>query len=326
MAVRVADSLKQQNDLKSFPVAYSEDIWLDQNKGKGDADYKDLQTLYNENKLGGSGLPEPESADKVLVSASSNTRADGLEWKQVSKNDVGLQLPEFESLEEWDSLPAEEKSKYYNAGKGYVVIKEDVKGAKGVIDDTKPNSTVTTLSAKKINDSLVDIESALDGKQNFTKIDERTKTIEELFNEQDNITCAYQSRFNDGVGNDFGFVTIQKTNTKYGNVTFHSNNGIYQNRITNGVWSGWKELATMDKVEDKIERKDNPAELDFNKLLTTARYSIGSMYQNMPTQDIGILIVDNAQTYTSQIFITDNATYTRLHRDTGWYGWQKLSQ
>lgn len=97
MAVRVADSLKQQNDLKSFPVAYSEDIWLDQNKGKGDADYKDLQTLYNENKLGGSGLPEPESADKVLVSASSNTRADGLEWKQVSKNDVGLQLPEFES-------------------------------------------------------------------------------------------------------------------------------------------------------------------------------------------------------------------------------------
>lgn len=157
MAVRVADSIKQTNDLKTFPVAYSEDIWLDENKGEGDANYKDLQTLFNENKLGGSGLPEPESADKVLLSASSNTRADGLEWKQVSKNDVGLQLPEFESLEEWDSLPADEKSKYYNAGKGYVVIKEDVKGAKGVIDDTKPTSTVTTLSAKKINDSFTEV-------------------------------------------------------------------------------------------------------------------------------------------------------------------------
>lgn len=171
MAVRVADTVKAQNDLKSFPVAYSEDIWLDQNKGKGDADYKDLQTLYNENKLGGSGLPEPESADKVLVSASSNTRADGLEWKQVNKNDVGLQLPEFESLEEWDSLPAEEKSKYYNAGKGYVVIKEDVKGAKGVIDDTKPNSTVTTLSAKKINDSLVDKADKSYVDDNFATMD-----------------------------------------------------------------------------------------------------------------------------------------------------------
>ena len=166
MAVRVADTLKQQNDLKTFPVAYSEDIWIDENKGEGDANFKDLQTLYNENKLGGSGLPEPESADKVLLSASSNTRADGLEWKQVSKNDVGLQLPEFESLEEWDSLPADEKSKYYNAGKGYVVIKEDVKGAKGVIDDTKPTSTVTTLSAKKISDSLVDNYSTNEIKTN----------------------------------------------------------------------------------------------------------------------------------------------------------------
>lgn len=173
MAVRVADSLKQQNDLKTFPVAYSEDIWLDENKGEGDANFKDLQTLYNENKLGGSGLPEPESADKVLVSASSNTRADGLEWKQVSKNDVGLQLPEFESLEEWDSLPADEKSKYYNAGKGYVVIKEDVKGAKGVIDDTKPNSTVTTLSAKKINDSLEDKADKSYVDDNFATMDSR---------------------------------------------------------------------------------------------------------------------------------------------------------
>lgn len=247
MAVRVADSLKQQNDLKTFPVAYSEDIWLDENKGEGDANFKDLQTLYNENKLGGSGLPEPESADKVLVSASSNTRADGLEWKQVSKNDVGLQLPEFESLEEWDSLPAEEKSKYYNAGKGYVVIKEDVKGAKGVIDDTKPNSTVTTLSAKKINDSLVDLEPLHKRIANPTPkdlnaiLEEGTYSIGSLF-EYENAPKDVSS---------FGnlIVTVGKT---YITQEWLSGNDVsgsaWRTYRDNTSWSDWRYVATMDKV------------------------------------------------------------------------------
>lgn len=87
MAVRVADSLKQQNDLKTFPVAYSEDIWIDKNKGEGDADYKDLQTLYNEGALGGSGLPEPESKDKLLVS-TENEETSELEWSQIDKGTI----------------------------------------------------------------------------------------------------------------------------------------------------------------------------------------------------------------------------------------------
>lgn len=89
MAVRVADSLKQQNDLKTFPVAYSEDIWIDKNKGEGDADYKDLQTLYNEGALGGSGLPIPESKDKLLMS-TENTETSELEWSQVDKNSITI--------------------------------------------------------------------------------------------------------------------------------------------------------------------------------------------------------------------------------------------
>lgn len=72
MAVRVADSLKQQNDLKTFPIAYGEDLWLDKNKGSGEKDYSDIQTLYNNGELGGSGLPEPETADKLLVSNQTN--------------------------------------------------------------------------------------------------------------------------------------------------------------------------------------------------------------------------------------------------------------
>ena len=53
--VRISDTLKQQNDLTSFPIAYSDGIWLDKNKGVGTADYSDLQTMYNNDLLGSGG-------------------------------------------------------------------------------------------------------------------------------------------------------------------------------------------------------------------------------------------------------------------------------
>lgn len=95
MAVRIADTLKQQNDLKTFPVAFSEDIWIDQNKGEGDANYRDLQTLYNEGSLGGSGLPEPESKNKLLLS-TENAETSKIEWSQVDKSKV-VEIPVYET-------------------------------------------------------------------------------------------------------------------------------------------------------------------------------------------------------------------------------------
>lgn len=53
MAVRVSDTIKQQNDLTTFPVAFGSDIWLDKNKGSGTPDYKGIQQMYNDNELGG---------------------------------------------------------------------------------------------------------------------------------------------------------------------------------------------------------------------------------------------------------------------------------
>ena len=49
--VRIADTLKQQNDLDTFPVAYADGIWIDKNKGI-DPDYKSLQYMYDNNLLG----------------------------------------------------------------------------------------------------------------------------------------------------------------------------------------------------------------------------------------------------------------------------------
>lgn len=61
MAVRVADFLKQQNDLDTFPVAYGADIWLDKKKGVAPANYKSLQAMYNDDELGGGGSIQVET-------------------------------------------------------------------------------------------------------------------------------------------------------------------------------------------------------------------------------------------------------------------------
>lgn len=61
MAVRIADSLKQQNDLTSFPVAYGSDLWLDKNKGVGTEDYDTIQNLFNSGELGGGGSVQVET-------------------------------------------------------------------------------------------------------------------------------------------------------------------------------------------------------------------------------------------------------------------------
>ena len=56
MAVRIADSLKQQNNLTTFPVAYGADLWLDKNKGEGTPSYDSIQNLYNNGQLGGGSI------------------------------------------------------------------------------------------------------------------------------------------------------------------------------------------------------------------------------------------------------------------------------
>lgn len=300
MAVRVADSLKQQNDLKTFPVAYSEDIWLDENKGEGDANFKDLQTLYNENKLGGSGLPEPESADKVLLSASSNTRADGLEWKQVSKNDVGLQLPEFESLEEWDSLPADEKSKYYNAGKGYVVIKEDVKGAKGVIDDTKPASTVTTLSAKKISDNLGGKADANKVVPKITITDTTTADAKSIIEKNWSTFPGETSTAVIGTSN-YGYNALINKQGKYGTVTLTtpvSGEPFYYGVLGGTSWT-WQELATMDKVVPQVKIE--------NRTTDDARTIIKNSWSTLPKNNSIVRIETSIFTWSAQIYKHDDS-------------------
>ena len=55
MAVRVSDNLKTQNDSTEFPVAFGDSIWLNKDKSGATENYSVLQTMYNNDLLGGGG-------------------------------------------------------------------------------------------------------------------------------------------------------------------------------------------------------------------------------------------------------------------------------
>ena len=70
---------------------------------KADGTEKSLQNMYDDNELGGSGLPEPESKDKLLISVE-NAETTELEWVQVDKIEVAsgglkpLSLTDYQSF------------------------------------------------------------------------------------------------------------------------------------------------------------------------------------------------------------------------------------
>lgn len=70
---------------------------------KADGTEKSLQDMYDDNELGGSGLPEPESKDKLLISVE-NAETTELEWAQVDKMEVAsgglksLSLTDYQSF------------------------------------------------------------------------------------------------------------------------------------------------------------------------------------------------------------------------------------
>lgn len=145
MAVRIADTLKQQNNLTTFPVAYGEDIWLDENKGSGTADYDTLQNLYNDGKLGGSStqvtiMPTASETylDTVLLYiGETGTYKYGTYYKCISDGETpptyswvdaeigGGTKIFYGTMDEWDALSADEKKQYdymtdNDAGSNYI--------------------------------------------------------------------------------------------------------------------------------------------------------------------------------------------------------------
>lgn len=132
MSVKLADTLKPLGD---FEVAESQDISI---KLK-DETSTSIQDAYDDGLLGGSGLPEPESKDKLLLSVE-NAETSELEWSQVDKSEVGDSA--FKGThDEWDALSEEEKAMFET-----VIFTDDYgEGVKGVgfIDTTNKIATFT---------------------------------------------------------------------------------------------------------------------------------------------------------------------------------------
>ena len=210
MAVRIADTLKQQNDLKTFPVAFSEDIWIDKNKGEGTADYKDLQTLYNEGSLGGSGLPEPMAKDKLLLS-TENTETSKIEWSQVDKYKA-VEIPVYETKEAAEADIA-------NLSDGQIIATKDEgnENAKpvdvvesGNLHAVTSNAVATVTSSKVglLSGKSTDIIEALS--QVGIPNDYYTKTIKTFCDTIDSYsTGVHQLSIG---GPEYGFVLFKNSN------------------------------------------------------------------------------------------------------------------
>ncbi len=82
MAVKLADTLQSMNP-SEFPVAMADGV----NIVKEDGSEKSLQSMYEDGELGGSGLPEPEAKDKLLLSVE-NEETSELKWQQVDKGTI----------------------------------------------------------------------------------------------------------------------------------------------------------------------------------------------------------------------------------------------
>ena len=103
-----------------------------------------------------------------------------------------------------------------------------------------------------------------------------------------------------------------------------------ESRGTPGVLldTGWRELATMDKVPESVS---NPAELDINKFNKNGYYSIGDTRSrtNLPVQQVGTLLVFYAGYYVIQEYILNEnlRTFIRRSIDKGanWSAWQELA-
>lgn len=157
--VRIADTLKQQNDLDTFPVAYADGIWIDKNKGI-DPDYKSLQYMYDNNLLGdGSSIevdtlpiPNEDELGKIYMYIGENgTYKHGYFYECISDGEstpiYSWKQIEYGGIEYVEELPV---SKIENKTYG---VKEAI-GETTVIQITSPIENYGLVTEKQAVDYL----------------------------------------------------------------------------------------------------------------------------------------------------------------------------
>lgn len=142
MPVRIADYLKQQNNLTSFPIAYGDSIWLNKDKTGATENYSDLQSMYNSDELGGGSTIQVETMpiasehpnEIVQYVGASGTYTNGFFYQSTSD---GEPTPTYS----W--------------------VQKNVQPSNATATDVSYDNTTSELTATNVQDAIDEIKGGL---------------------------------------------------------------------------------------------------------------------------------------------------------------------
>lgn len=143
MPVRIADSMKQMNDLTSFPVAYGEGIWLNKDKTGATENYSDLQTMYNNDELGNGGSSIQVDTMPIASAENENMIVEYVGASGTYQNGYF----------------------YQNIGSGdpkvYSWVQKNVQPSNATATDVSYDNTTSELTATNVQDAIDEIKVGL---------------------------------------------------------------------------------------------------------------------------------------------------------------------
>lgn len=275
----------------------------------------------------------------IFVTAKNSTNSISFSTIEFYKDDVMNNMTFVKCLE--SNTPQEvtggdDKVFLTDEGNIYISKKDgSLKKMGGAsINDTDEESTDTTLSAKKISDFLVDYRKIKNVVGDITDLNE---LVETGVYTRSNWTANYPT----DAQSTQGAVYVEKWNDGWVRQEFTE--PFSRNRwvriLTNGTWSAWSELATMDKVDSiPLIYNQNTDILAYALTCPQAKRTLVRIHStnatNNPfgvTSDTDFIYeiskIDSANTWISVKAkdVRTNREFLNTNNDGIWLGWQELT-
>lgn len=299
------DSIKTANDTTDFPVSYAKDVWLNKDKTGTTEDYSDLQTMYNNDLLGGGG---------------SSIQVDTMPIASEYPNEIVQYIGESGTYQNgyfYQSTSDEQNPPTYSW------VQKNVQPNVNIVDTAIEIDS--TWSSKKINDSLVNIADKLEGNVKFDVDDLNTayvpnKTITVRTNK--NTKNLPQSSMVNFLVTSFAYVEGQYyritqycyENSENLSCSMYVRRGISNAGESSITWSAWQELATSADLADKQDFRIFNSLEEFNEKKGTS-LTVVSGIDNM--KDIANAM-SNGEILIIITKYTGSEVYFGLTISTGW--------
>ena len=265
MAIKLVDELKAMGN---FPIAHAEGINLVKTDGTED----NLQNLFDNGELGG-GDSSVTLTQQEYEALSEEQKLDGLYYtydtKRIYKNGVQygasepipLTMEEYKALKEAGAIDEQQEYLIEANTEGILLEASDIGYSNAVsnLPCTTVQGAIDKVDGKieELNDSLVD----LDGKRGTIPMDATTITGDILQFALENAETWTEKIYATGAGvtnvptfstiSDWSYskcIITKRTSQIWVELLGWSTGTRAINVCDNNKWSGWKELATMDKV------------------------------------------------------------------------------